>query len=504
MKKTAFIIMFITILSKIFGFGREVSLTYYYGASSISDAYLISMTIPSVIFGFITYGLGAGYIPIYSEVLQKKGNQEADKFTSSVANILFVFCTVVIIFVFFYANQIVKVFASGFEGDTLDLTIKFSKINLMAIYFAGAFAVFSGYLQVKGNYIVPALVGIPLNFFLIVSIILSQQIDNVVLSIGYVIAIASQFIFMIPFLKKEKFKYDLVFKFKDKHIKNLIHIIAPLTLGVSVNHINTLVDRTLASKIAIGGISSLNYASRLNEFIQGIFVLSIITVLYPTLSKMAAERNMDGFQKSLIESLTGISLFIIPATIGTMLFSSPIVSLLFGRGAFDFQALNMTSDALFFYSLGMIGVGFREVLARAFYSLQDAKTPMINASAGMFLNIVLNIVLSKYLGIGGLALATSIAATVTTIFLFISLRKKIGPFGMKTISVSFIKILFASLIMGGLSKFSFNYLTTYFSQNFSLLLAICIGAVVYFIIIYFMKINEVDLITEAMKKKFGK
>ncbi len=122
----------------------------------------------------------------------------------------------------------------------------------------------------------------------------------------------------------------------------------------------------------------------------------------------------------------------------------------------------------------------------------------------MFLNIVLNIVLSKYLGIGGLALATSIAATVTTIFLFISLRKKIGPFGMKTISVSFIKILFASLIMGGLSKFSFNYLTTYFSQNFSLLLAICIGAVVYFIIIYFMKINEVDLITEAMKKKFGK
>ena len=108
------------------------------------------------------------------------------------------------------------------------------------------------------------------------------------------------------------------------------------------------------------------------------------------------------------------------------------------------------------------------------------------------------------MGIGGLALATSVAATFTTVLLFISLRKKIGPFGMKQISVSFLKILFASLVMGGLAKLSFNYLTVSLSQNLSLLMAIGVGVVSYFVIIYFMKIEDVDVIVGAIKKKLGR
>jgi putative peptidoglycan lipid II flippase len=177
---------------------------------------------------------------------------------------------------------------------------------------------------------------------------------------------------------------------------------------------------------------------------------------------------------------------------------------LFGRGAFDNTAINMTSNALFFYSIGMIGFSLRDILSRAFYSLQDTKTPMINAAIGMVLNIVLNLILSQFLGIGGLALATSIAAIFTTALLFISLRKKIGPFGMKQISISFLKILFASSIMGFLAKLSFNYLTASLSQNVSLLLAIGVGAVSYFVIIYFMKIEDVDVLVRAIKKKLGR
>jgi putative peptidoglycan lipid II flippase len=132
------------------------------------------------------------------------------------------------------------------------------------------------------------------------------------------------------------------------------------------------------------------------------------------------------------------------------------------------------------------------------------RTPMKNASIGMALNIVLNVLLSFFWGIGGLALATSISAILTSILMFISLRKKIGPFGMKQISISFLKILFASLVMGGLAKMSFNYLTASLSQNLSLLLAIGVGAVSYFVIIYFMKIEDVDVIVGAIKKKLGR
>lgn len=284
----------------------------------------------------------------------------------------------------------------------------------------------------------------------------------------------------------------------------MIYLSVPVIVGISVNQINILIDRTIASQIATGGISALTYANRLNLFIQGIFVMSLATAMYPIISKMVAENNIEGLKKSLAEVVRAINILVLPPTIGAMIFSEPIIMMLFGRGVFNTQAILLTSSALFFYSIGMIGFGLREVLSRAFYSMQDTKTPMLNAAIGMVLNIILNIILSRYLGIGGLALATSIAAIFTTGLMFISLRKKIGPFGMKKTSISFLKILFASLSMGSIAKLSFNYLTSVISQNLSLLLTIIIGAISYFIIISFMKIEDVDLIINMVKKKLDK
>lgn len=504
MKKTALIIMLITIISKIFGFGREITLAYIYGASSVSDAYLISITIPSVIFGLVAAGLVAGYIPMYSKILQDGGELEANRFTNNLINILLVICTIIIVFGLIFTDQIVKIFASGFEGETLALTVQFTKITLLAIYFTGIIAIFSGYLQIKGNFIIPALIGMPLNFFIILSIILSPITNILVLAVGFVIAAASQILLMIPYMRRNKYKHKSIFDVKDKHMINMAYMALPIIIGVSVNQINVLVDRTIASQIVVGGISALNYASRLNGFVQGIFVLSITVVLYPMISKMAVEKNMIGFKRTLSEAITGINLLVIPATVGFIVFAVPIVSVLFGRGAFDVNAISMTSYALVFYSIGMIGIGLRDVLSRAFYAMHDTKTPMINATIGVALNIILNIILSKYMGIGGLALATSIAAIFTTVLLFISLRKKIGPLGMKEISLSFIKILLASLVMGLISKISFDFLiANFFSQNISLLLAIAVGAVSYFVIIYFMKIEGVDVIVNAIKRRFS-
>jgi len=501
MKKTALIVMIITIISKIFGFGREVALSYVYGASNISDAYIISITIPGVIFSFIAAGLGAGYIPMYSRIQKNRGEIEADNFTNNIINVLLLICTIIVFLSLLFTRQIVQIFASGFTGETLFLAVTFTRITLLAIYFTGLVSILSGYLQIKGNYIAPALVGIPLSFFVVLSIIFSSYTSLLVLPLGYVIAIAAQVLLVIPY--KHEYRYKFSLQLMDKHIVEMGYMIIPIIIGVSVNQINMLVDRTLASRIAVGGISAINYAERLNGFIQGIFVISIATVLYPTLSKMAAEKNMIGLKKYLSGAITGVNILVLPATVGSMIFAVPIISLLFGRGAFDEHALDMTSYALFFYSVGMTAFGLRNILSRAFYSMEDTKSPMVNGSIGMMLNIILNFILSKYLGIGGLALATSIAAIVTTTLLFISLHKKIGPFGMKQISISFLKILFASLVMGGLAKLSFNYLTSSLSQNLSLLIAIGVGALSYFVIIYFMKIEDVDMIVGAIKKKFG-
>lgn len=504
MKKTATLLMIITIFSKILGFGREITLSYFYGASNISDAYLISLTIPTVIFSFIGIGISTGYIPMYSNIQRQYGENEGNRFTNNLSNITIIICTIMIIFGLIYTEPIVKLFASGFEGETLDLSVKFTKISLFGIYFTGLMHIFTGFLQIKGNYIIPALVGFPLNFITIAAIFLSSKINILVLAIGSVIATTSQLLLLIPFIYKKGYRHRLGIDIKDEHIKKMLYLVLPIIIGASVNEINVLVDRTLASSIAVGGISALNYANKLNGFVQGLCVTPILTVMYPTISKMAAEDNIIGLKKTLTESISSVSLLVIPAIIGAMIFADPVVELLFGRGAFDNQAISMTSNALFFYSIGMLGFGLKNILSRAFYSQQDTKTPMINSAIAVLLNIILNIILSKYLGIGGLALATSISALFSTVLLFISFRKKVGSFGMKNITISIIKTLFASLIMGLVAKMTYNILFKYMGVNLTLIAAIIIGAAIYFVIIYFMKIDEVDSMVKAVKRKLGR
>lgn len=504
MKKAAILIMLITIISKVFGFVRDITLSYFYGASNISDAYLVALTIPTVIVSFIGTAISTGFIPTYSKIEQVDGEREGNKYTNNLINILMIICTFIVIFGLLFTDQIVKIFASGFDGETLALAVQFTKISLLGIYFTGLISILTGFLQLKGNFAIPILVGFPMNFFIILSIFLSSKTNILVLSVGSVIAIASQIILLIPFIRKKGLRYKFVLDIKDKHIKNMAYLALPVIIGVSVNQINILIDKTIASSIAVGGISALNYADKLNGFIQGIFVISISTVMYPMISKMAADNNIEGLKKSLSEAINSINLLVIPTTVGAMIFAEPIVKLLFSRGAFGLHAIYMTSNALFFYSIGMVGFGLRDILSRGFYSLQDTKTPMINGTIGVVINITLNIILSKYMGIGGLALATSISAIICAGLLFISLRKKIGQFGLLNILNSFVKILGASLIMGVIAKISFNYLLSVISQNLSLIIAIGIGALVYFLIIYYMKIEDVDLIISAFKRKMKK
>jgi putative peptidoglycan lipid II flippase len=224
--------------------------------------------------------------------------------------------------------------------------------------------------------------------------------------------------------------------------------------------------------------------------------------MYPMISKMAANNNIKSMKNKIIEALTGVSLLIVPATVGTMIFAEPVVKLLFGRGAFDTNAVGMTSNVLFYYSIGMIGIGFREILSRAFFSLKDTKTPMINAAIGMVLNIVLNIIFSKFLGIGGLALATSISAIFTGILMLITLRNKIGKLGMKKVIITLIKIFAASLVMGLIAKLTFNFFIIKVAVELSLLISILLGALFYFLFIYLLKVEEVYNLVKLIRSKF--
>jgi putative peptidoglycan lipid II flippase len=501
MRKTAVLLMLITFLSTMVGFVREIILSYYYGVSNVTDAYIISITIPQTIFAFVGAGIATCYIPMYSNIEKETNTLRADKYTSQIINILLILCTFIVVVSFIFSSSLVKLFASGFQGETLNLAVLFTKINIFAIFFSGLIFVFSAYLQTKNKFIITGLINIPLNLVVIISIILGKKLNVMYMSIGSTLAVAVQLVFLLPFVIKNGYKYSFNLEFKDNYIKKTMRLSMPVIFGVSAYQINELVNRTIASRVIVGGITSLSYASKINALIFAVFAVPVATAMYPLISKMVAENDISGLKKTVSNAMISVILIVLPATVGAMIFADPIVTLLFGRGEFNLGAITMTSNALFFFSIGMIAFAIRELLYRVFYSFQDTKTPLINAFLAIMTNIILNIILSKFLGVGGLALATSLSAIFATIFLLISLRKKIGPFGFKNIGFVTIKIVFASLFMGLLSKLSFEYLLTITNNSISLLATIFIGALTYCITLLLLKVEDVKIAFDTMKNK---
>ncbi|WP_078593041.1 murein biosynthesis integral membrane protein MurJ [Evansella clarkii] len=505
MKKAIIVLMILTFLSKIVGFLRDVTLAYFYGASGISDAYLIALTIPVVIFGVVARGIATGYIPMYSRIEENNGPAHALRFTNNLINVLLVFSTLIVGLGMIFAEQLVMLFASGFEGEIFDTAVYFTRVTLAGIYFTIFIRVLSAYLNYQKLFAVPNLLGIPMSLIVIASIVVSSEMgEPAILPYGFVAALFVQWVILMFFSYRKDFKYKKVFDVKDEHLRRMLILAVPVILGSAVHQINKLVDRTLASQVAIGGISALNYAHTLTNFVHGVFVMSISTVMFPSLSRMASKGNTASMKYALHQSVVGVALLTIPATAGALVFAEPVVRLLFGRGAFDSTALVMTAGAFFFYSIGMLGAGLRVVLSQAFYSLQDTRTPMINAAIAMGLNIVLNFLLAPVMGINGLALATSISGIFCAILLFFNLRKRIGSLQFRKMGLAFGKIVAASAVMALAAYYLYNYLLGVLAFAAALLLTIFLAAVIYFVLLYFMKVEALDNGMAAIKRRLVK
>lgn len=501
MKKTVLIIIILTVLSKFIGLSRELVLAFYYGTTTVSDAYLVSWTIPMIIFSFIGSGIATAYIPLFININEEKGIERANQFTINLINVVILFCTVLILFGLVFTEPIVRLFASGFNDELVLLTVQFTKISLFGIYFSAIVRIFSAYLQINNNYVVPALSGFPMNFGIIVFMYLSSKGNLRLLPIGILVALMLQFIFLLPFVIKKGLRYEFRLNIKSEYMMKMIYLALPVVIGVAVNDINTIVDKSIASQLSEGSISALNYAQRINGFVQGIVTYSMATVMYPIITKLVSSKKINELKNVLNEAISGVLILVIPCSFGIIVFSRQITEFVFGRGLFDNYAIDITSEAMLFYSIGIIGVALREILSRPFYAMQDTKTPVINSSIGMIINIVLNLILSRVMGIGGIALATSISAVITTVLLYFSLTKKIGVLSYKEISGKTVKIAMSSVVICVLAVIVFNFLTIYVTSNLALMIAIVVSIVVYFPLLIVLRIEDVTSFAKLIKNK---
>lgn len=501
--KSALILMMATLLSKVLGFSRDLALASTYGTGVVSDAYLMALSIPTILFiGSFCVAIQNTYMPLFTETDKNKGRAEALKFTSNIMNIIMLLSLVVTALGLIFTEPLVKIFAMGFEGERLSLTVQFTKIILFSIGIVCITYIVKAYLEIHNNFLVTGLMPLPYNIAIIASIFLSKHFGLNTLAYGTVLAFLLQFLVLLPSAFKKGFKYKLNVDLKDENVKKMALLIVPVLVGASITQVNNLIDKSLASTLE-GAVSALNYAYKLNIFVMGMFVASITSVIYPLFSRLTSDKNMEKLKDTLSTSINAVMLIIVPVSIGAFILSEPIVKLLFERGEFTSQDTIVTSQVLACYAVGMLASGVRDILVRVYYSLQDTKTPMKNSLLCVGFNIVFNLLLIKYLKAPGLALATSISSILAVFFLTYNLRKKIGRLNGKQMLITLIKTGLSGLVMAIVVLFVHSRILS-ISSTLALVVSVVIGAFIYGVMVLILRVDACNYVLDVVKKKIKK
>lgn len=505
MKKSAVVLFILMIISKFLGIIRESVMFSYYGAGTIADVYVTSSGIPNILFGIIAGGLISTFIPIYSRVHQREGEERASQFMNNTLTVIFFITLVFLVIGLFFTEELVLLNAQGYEGEKLAMTVDFTRITLFALLTNGVFSIFSGYHQHEGRFYVAPVTGFFLNFVVISSIIVSSAYAKpIIMAYGLVLGSLFQLLFAsIIALTKGKHKYKFTFNLKDEYIKPMIAMALPIIFGSSITQINTLIDRTIASTLFDGSVAVINNASKISDAVFSLFVSSLTTVMYPTIIKQANKKEYTELKSTITEIMNIISIIVIPATIGVLILAEPVVNLFFRKeGADAAIALYNIKIALMGAIIGLFAISIKDVLVRTFYSLNDSKTPVYSSIVSIILNVILNLVLKPYLGVAGLTLATSISTYIGTLILYLALNKRLQGLQTKRLLKTVGKIFAASMFMGVAVFFVHRYLNTLEMRGIvNLFASIGIGGIVYLSGLWIMKVPEFFDIIDLAKEK---
>lgn len=446
--KTIQLIVF-ALLAKGFGFIREVVLANYYGAGAVSDVFVVVQNIPAVIFSVFGAAVTTGFIPLYSELKVKKGKDGAKRFTNSVISLFIVLSISFTIVGILFSDILVDIFAGGFSGTTYDLCNTFAKIIMPSSVAIILGYVYNAFLQTEGYFNQNSLMNIPYNLIQIAFIIFGFYLgEPLLLAFGILLSSFGQLLYLyLESKRRADYKFHFELRPRDESLIQMLRLVGPVFLSTAIGQLNTVIDRSLASGLDAGSASALNYANEVTNIITQVVILSMTTIMYPKLTELFASEDESRFAFSH-RYIEVISFIVVPSSIALILFSRDIVSVLFARGAFDSRSVSMVSSALSVYAIGVIGVSFRDVLNKIFYSVKDTVTPMVSGAICVALNIGLNLLLIgrfKYLG---LAAATSASATIAIMIMFFTLWRKDHALVRASMSISFVKQLAGALISG--------------------------------------------------------
>lgn len=420
--KITVLVIILLFAAKFLGFIKNIFLARFYGTNVISDAYQMAISIPMIVIGIVLYSYQAFTKGYY----ESEKNGRSSEYTCSFLNFILLILLFISIILLVFSNNIINLFAPGFNSEQLYYTSKLiSPITIGTIFLAIA-NILAEYLRCKNSYVLSQISYLVINIIEIFTIFVAFYFDYRWLSYGYLVANFVYFIILLVLCIKKNFTYHLLICKSD--IKIFSKILIPVFISSIVTDVNSMIDKMFASNSGTGIVSTLSYSTNIKT-VSLILAAGFLTVLFPKISKKCVEGQYEVFNHMIYKGLLTIIMIYIPISLLSIFFSKYIVKLVYFRGAFDFDALIKTSNCLKMYIIGITGISIRDLYIKALYCLEKGNLVIIISVLSVMANVLLNALLFERLGYIGLPLATSLSVWIVIpilIFFYKSnIRKKI-------------------------------------------------------------------------------
>jgi putative peptidoglycan lipid II flippase len=443
-------------ISRIIGLVRDTVMAYFFGTSYLNDAFIVAYKIPNLLRTLFGEGaLSTAFVPLYNEIGLKKGRRQQFEFALQVLSILSFMLMILTFLGIVLAPLIVKLLYPGLAPGTQVLAVKLSRIMFPYLFMIGMSSTMIAILNSHDYFFMTGLSSALLNIGMIATIVLPWFIfkprgEALVWWAAWGVFLGGilQTLINLPYLRKVGYRFRFILKFKGEAITAMWKRFLPSMIGIGVREINVIADSLMASFLAVGSITALEYGNRLIHMPMGIFAISTGMALLPLFSRCVTRQDFSELNSSLKLSAISLAYVMLPITMLIFALSDDFVYLLFQRGAFDARASLMTQQALYFYGFGLLFYSLNQTVTPLFFANKDTRTPVKIAAVMVCLNIAMNFVLMQFMQHRGLALSTSITATINYFVLMWQIRKRVPQISFAGIWPNIMKAAAICVVLG--------------------------------------------------------
>jgi putative peptidoglycan lipid II flippase len=507
----------LTGVSRVVGLLREVVFAGYFGTTGFASAFAIAYQVPNYIAQlFAQSALSAAFVPVFTDLLQKGRRSEAVRLASTLFWIMLIGLGAVTAVFILAAGIVMPLFIGAtFNHQLNELTVGLSRVLFPVILLLGLNGLLVGVLQSYDHFTIPALSPAVWNIVIIVLlVVLAPHFhgeDKIyAFAIGILAATVVQVLLAFAALGRVDFRLRVHIDWRDPRIKRVLTLMLPVMLGLGIVNLDQLINAAFGSLVSEHAPSAINNAFRIYMLPQGVFSVAVATVLFPTLSRMAAGREPAAMRRAVGSGMRQINLLLIPAAAFMLVLPTPIVRLVFERGHFNAESTHLVSIALFWFAFSLPFGGLNLLLTRTFFAVQRPWIPTSLAALNIVVDIIVSIGLYKPLGIAGLIIGTITANIVMTALQFHRLRTGLNGRleGAQTTMVT-VRILIASVLLAGVSWGVWKLIDTLIGASLPAEIlsvggAAAAGLFVYVRAVLIMRIPEAHQVSGMIRARFGR